>query len=161
MPDRPLSAGAMLREVARLYTRAQRAVADSCQSTNSQCHLLTELSRGGPFTQSELGARLGLEKSWVSRAVDAMVDADLITKQVNPNDGRSWRLALTAKGRRRSTELNRSLDAHAEYVLQAISKRDRNTLEAILPALIGALHAQASPLDEHSTTVGNELDEHR
>ena len=41
----------LLREVARLYTRAQRIVADCSQTSNTQCHLLTELGR---FPNAEL-----------------------------------------------------------------------------------------------------------
>ncbi len=58
--------GALLREVTRMYTRAQRVVADCCRTTNTQCHLLIELARSGPLSQADLGTRVLLEKSWVS-----------------------------------------------------------------------------------------------
>ncbi len=54
----PDQSSALLREVARLYTRAQRVVADCCRTTNTQCHLLTELARSGPLPLSELGTRM-------------------------------------------------------------------------------------------------------
>ena len=59
--------GGLLREVARLYTRAQRVVADCCRTTHTQGLLLTDLGRSGPLPLSELGTRVSLEKSWVSR----------------------------------------------------------------------------------------------
>ncbi|MFN5049738.1 MarR family winged helix-turn-helix transcriptional regulator, partial [Roseateles sp.] len=84
MPDLNLpsdaSPGNLLREVARLYTRAQRVVADCCRSTSTQCHLLTELARSGPLPLSELGLRLSLEKSWVWRAVEAMAARGWVSK---------------------------------------------------------------------------------
>ena len=57
-----------------MYTRAQRVVADCCRTTPTQCHLLTELGRAGPLSASELAARVLLERSWVSRALDTMVE---------------------------------------------------------------------------------------
>ncbi|HEV8691448.1 MAG TPA: MarR family transcriptional regulator, partial [Ideonella sp.] len=79
MSEAQVLSGSLLREVARLYTRAQRVVADCCRTTSTQCHLLTELARSGPLPLSELGTRVCLEKSWVSRAVDAMVERGVVT----------------------------------------------------------------------------------
>ena len=136
----PLKSGELLREVARLYTRAQRVVADCCRTTSTQCHLLTELARAGPLPLSDLGARVSLEKSWVSRAVDAMVERGLVTKQANPADPRSWLVGLTAAGEHTVDELNRTLDEHAEALLGALSPRDRSTVEHSLRLLMSALH---------------------
>jgi DNA-binding MarR family transcriptional regulator len=132
-------AGSVLREVARLYTRAQRVVADCCRTTNTQCHLLTELGRSGPLTVSELGTRVCLEKSWVSRAVDAMVERGLVTKEPNPADARSWLVTLTAEGERTVKELNRTLDEHADHLLGALSERERAAVEHSLMLLMKAL----------------------
>jgi DNA-binding MarR family transcriptional regulator len=132
-------AGSLLREVARMYTRAQRVVADCCRTTSTQCHLLTELGRAGPLPLSELGARVILEKSWVSRAVDSMVERGLVTKECNPADARSWLVTLTAEGERTVAELNRTLDEHAGQLLGALSGRERAAVESSLLLLLKAL----------------------
>ena len=131
--------GSMLREVARMYTRAQRVVADCCRTTSTQCHLLTELARSGPLPLSELGTRVCLEKSWVSRAVDAMVDRELVTKEPNPTDARSWLVTLTVDGFRTVEELDRTLDSHAEELLRSLSHRERVAVENSLLLLVKAL----------------------
>lgn len=95
-------AGELLREVARLYTRAQRVVADCCQTTSTQCHILTELGRSGPIPMSELGTRLLLEKSWISRAVETLVTLELVAKQ--PNPAPALRAAAGTSANRSSTE---------------------------------------------------------
>jgi DNA-binding MarR family transcriptional regulator len=138
MPQSPL-AGSLLREVARLYTRAQRVVADCCRTTSTQCHLLTELGRSGPLPLSELGTRVCLEKSWVSRAVDAMVERGLVTKEPNPADARSWLVTLTADGERTVTELNRTLDEHAAHLLGSLDPRERAAMAQSLLLLMKAL----------------------
>ncbi len=131
--------GELLREVARLYTRAQRIVADCCRTSSTQCHLLVELGRAGPLPLSELGARVTLEKSWVSRAVDGLVERGWATKEPNPLDARSWLVTLTADGESRVRELNATLDNHAARVLDQLNERDRATVEKSLLLLLKAL----------------------
>ena len=133
------TAGGLLREVARLYTRAQRVVADCCRTTSTQCHLLTELGRSGPLPLSELGTRVSLEKSWVSRAVEAMAARGLVTKAPNPQDARSWLVTLTADGERTVRELNQTLDDHAQQLLASLSERERAAVETSLLTLLKAL----------------------
>ena len=139
MSDSQVLAGGLLREVARMYTRAQRVVADCCRTTNTQCHLLTELGRSGPLPLSELGTRVILEKSWVSRAVDAMVERGLVTKEPNPSDARSWLVTLTAEGARTVKALNRTLDEHANQLLATLNERERAAVENSLLLLLKAL----------------------
>lgn len=133
------NAGELLREVARLYTRAQRSVAEACQTTNAQCHILTELGRSRPVTMTELGARLLLEKSWISRAVESLVERNLVTKKPNSTDARSWIVALTPAGRVRVRNLNRTLDEQAEELLASLGAGDRKQLHHALKALVTAL----------------------
>lgn len=133
------AAGSLLREVARLYTRAQRVVADCCRTTSTQCHLLTELGRAGPLPLSELGTRLSLEKSWVSRAVEAMAARGWVSKEPNPLDARSWLVTLTADGERTVRELNQTLDEHAQRLLASLSERERAVVETSLLTLLKAL----------------------
>jgi DNA-binding MarR family transcriptional regulator len=133
------TAGSLLREVARMYTRAQRVVADCCRTTSTQCHLLTELGRAGPLPLSELGTRVSLEKSWVSRAVEAMAARGWVTKEPNPSDARSWLVTLTADGERTVRELNQTLDDHAQRLLARLSARERDTVETSLLTLLKAL----------------------
>lgn len=133
------TAGSLLREVARMYIRAQRVVADCCRTTTTQCHLLTELGRSGPLPLSELGTRVSLEKSWVSRAVEAMAARGLVTKEPNPSDARSWLVTLTAEGERTVQELNQTLDDHAVQLLSKLSAPERDAIENSLLTLLKAL----------------------
>lgn len=135
--------GILLREVARLYTRAQRVAADACRTTNTQCHLLTELARSGAQPLGELGQRLCLEKSWISRAVDALAIEGLVTKRPNPSDARSWMVSLTGAGKRRVQQLNQTLDAHATQLLSALSAAERAQVTRALQRILGALRVEA------------------
>ena len=139
MTETNVRSGALLREVARMYTRAQRVVADCCRTTSTQCHLLTELDRAGPLSLSELGNRVSLEKSWVSRAVDAMVERGVVKKEPNPLDARSWLVTLTDDGVRTVDALNQTLNTHAEQLLGSLNARERAAVENALLLLLNAL----------------------
>ncbi|MGD9602372.1 MAG: MarR family winged helix-turn-helix transcriptional regulator [Gammaproteobacteria bacterium] len=140
-----IPAGALLREVTRMYARAQRVVADCCRTTSTQCHLLVELDRAGtPLSLTDLGARLCLEKSWVSRAVDTMVGRGLVTKEPNPADARSWLVTLTPAGRDTVSALNESLDTHAERLLATLGPDERAGVAHSLQRLLDALRTDPS-----------------
>jgi len=144
MNESKSASGELLREVARLYTRAQRVEADCCSTTPTQCHILTELGRSGPQAMTELGQRLLLEKSWVSRAIEGLADLDLVNKEPNPADARSWIVGLTAAGKRRVRELNATLDGHAEQLLDSLSERDRESVNRSLLLLLKVLRTDKS-----------------
>jgi len=137
------AAGALLREVARLYTRAQRLAADCCRTTNTQCHILTELGRSGAQPMVELGQRLCLEKSWVSRAIDTLVEEGLVAKTDHPRDARSWIVSLTTAGKRRVERLNEALDSHATQLLSSLHAAERQQVKQSLQLILGVLRTDA------------------
>ena len=139
MTDLPPNPGELLREVARLYVRAQRAAAECSGTSNTQCHILTELGRSGAMPLSELGARLLLEKSWISRAVESLVREGFVNKQPNPADARSWLVTLTASGEQRVAALNATLNGHANALLADLGKREQQEIARGLQRLHRAL----------------------
>jgi DNA-binding MarR family transcriptional regulator len=82
-----VSAGNLLREVARLHVHSQREQLACCNGTTStQCVILTEGGRNGPMTLADLGRRTGLDKGWLSRAVEVLVQQGLLTKALGDID---------------------------------------------------------------------------
>jgi DNA-binding MarR family transcriptional regulator len=109
MTDKPDSA--LLREVARLYLRLQRSCVAACGDTSStQCFILGEVYRCGSITQADLGRRLALDKSWTSRAVEALVQEGLLIKESAPEDRRAVVISLLKAGKNRAEELDWSLN---------------------------------------------------
>lgn len=139
MSNTDLCCGDLLREVARLYVRAQRAAADCCGTTATQCQMLIEIERAGAMPQNDLGVRLQLEKSWVSRALDTLVKEGLVAKAPNPQDARSSLITLTAAGKRRCEALNAQLDGHAERLMNQLTKSEQNTVNEGLALMLRVL----------------------
>jgi DNA-binding MarR family transcriptional regulator len=134
---------ALLREVARLYLQLQRACVAACGDTSStQCFILGEIHRGGPVTQAELGRRLALDKSWTSRAVDALVEEGLLIKEAAPEDRRAVVISLSKAGKKKAAELDRALNDHAEQIIGRVPQRQRPGVYESLRLLRDALRAE-------------------
>jgi len=137
------SIGILLRELTRLYAQASREHVTSGHDTSStQSHVLIELGRAGLLTQHELGLRLSLDKGWVSRAVESLVQAELVTKSRNDNDRRSRWLQLTPQGNTRYQALNASLDTFAEQLMQPLASAQRSSIHQALLLLLNGLQGQ-------------------
>src|SRR5436305_3714279 len=68
--------------------------------TATQAGLLFVLGRRDGVLLGEAGAALDLGMPGISGLVERTVEAGLIEKRADPDDGRAWRLWLTASGRR-------------------------------------------------------------
>jgi DNA-binding MarR family transcriptional regulator len=135
----------MLREVARLHAHAQREQVACCHGTTlTQCHIITEVGRHGPLTLADLGRHLSLDKGWLSRAVETLVQEGLLTKEGGHTDRRTILIALSPAGETRYQELNETLNAQAERVMARIPATDREYVVQALALLQQALRAEAA-----------------
>ncbi len=146
--DEVESAGALLRDVARLHVRAQREQVACCGTTVAQCHVLTELDRAGPQPLTGLGRRLGLHKGWVSRAVASLVEAGLVVRTGREGDGRVVMLSLSRAGERRVQALDRALDRQAGQVLARIAPAERPRVHRALALVRDALRAELASSED-------------
>jgi len=141
------TAGDLLREVARLHAHSQRERVACCNGTTStQCLILTEVGRNGPLTLADLGRRTSLDKGWLSRAVETLVQEGLLTKALGDADRRTIRIALSPDGETRFLQLNETLDAHAERVMACIPAAEREQVTHALALLHHALQAEATEI---------------
>src|SRR5215213_2582129 len=135
---------ALLREVARLYLQLQRSCVAACGATSStQCFILGEVYRSGPVTQAELGRRLGLDKSWTSRAVEALVQEGLLVKESAAEDRRTVVISLSRLGRERAEELDRTLNEQADQIIGRVPQRQRPGIYESLRLLRDALRTES------------------
>jgi DNA-binding MarR family transcriptional regulator len=112
--------------------RVQRFVAQAREDgvTPTQSGLLFVLGKRDGVLMGEAGAALDLGMPGVSGLTERMVEAGLIEKRADPEDGRAWRLWLTATGRKalaRSkagvAELNaRLIDGFSDAEIDIVSR---------------------------------------
>jgi DNA-binding MarR family transcriptional regulator len=146
-----LSTGALLRDVARLHTHLQRLYVSCCEGTTvTQCTVLTELSRSGPMTLAALSRRIGLDKSWTSRAVEQLVKVRLVGKVPGSEDRRTIQISLSNAGMARVRALDQTLNALSDQVFERIPTEHHPSLLHGLALLQQAL----SELTEEATSEG-------
>jgi amino-acid N-acetyltransferase len=142
------SSAQLIREIVRLYVRDQRKKAKCGDGASTvQCHVLIELMREEGLAQKALAGRLGLDKGWISRAVDTLVTEGYIAKKISAQDRRSVSLFLTAGGLTRARELDEELTDHAARLLDQVpSDRQvqvQESLQLLMDALAGAMPRRA------------------
>jgi DNA-binding MarR family transcriptional regulator len=98
---------------------------------------------GGRLTMSDLGLRVVLSRSRVSRVVDDMVAVDLVRRETNPDDARSAYAVMTSSGRnafRRTAPTY--LDLIEQHVARDLTNRELLMLSQLLERIATA------PFDE-------------
>lgn len=94
-------------------------------------------------SQSDLGARLGIDKSNVARLCAKLHAEGHAVQEPAPDDGRSRQLRLTAKGRRMAEKIQSSSFERFQRVAAAVAPEQR---QALLDSL-AALNAAVSTLE--------------
>jgi DNA-binding MarR family transcriptional regulator len=99
-------------------------------------NILFCLAHYGPLTARSISQVLGRPKNSISRAVDRLIERDLISSVPIATDRRHWLLTLQPRGRAlvdKSTALFRD---RQEHMLRALSKSERAALDRILAKLM-------------------------
>ncbi|MBA4136918.1 MAG: hypothetical protein C0518_06335 [Opitutus sp.] len=135
------NANALLRDVVRLFLTAQRSMTECCsEATARECQALLLIGAAeAPLTVQDFADKMSLEKTWASRLVVRLEKRGLITRVDHPEDGRSWLIELTAKGRKEHAALEHSLNDHAVNLLGCVPAAERANVERALIHLRDAL----------------------
>jgi DNA-binding MarR family transcriptional regulator len=139
-PTETPSPARQMRELVRLYLIQQRRAAHA-QDLPPQGRLLILIQKHGPLTQAEFGRIAGMEKSWVSRAVDRLVAAGWVERQPLESDRRCLQLYLTPAGEALAREVDQRMTANAEQLFATLSAAEQTSVSTALSLLLTALTA--------------------
>ena len=137
-----------LARVARLaaYLERERAgISAGADLKAGQFQVLAEL-RGRdpwPMTASDLARAIVLTSGGLTPVLDQLEERGLVTRQIDPEDRRARRIAITEKGR---SLIARALDqqtARHRALNSVLSVDERETLNAILRKLLVAVEGRA------------------
>ncbi len=141
-PDR---AAARLRETVRALVRrfsvAERADVACCGMTVAQAATLEALQGGGPTRLGELGRRLGISPSTLTRNLTRLTDRGLVRSADDPEDRRAATVQLTPAGLRAADEVARQGEAFFALVLAQLPDRRRAATLAALEDLWAAVRS--------------------
>jgi DNA-binding MarR family transcriptional regulator len=113
-----------LRVLEREILRQLEGETSCCGVSLPQCHVLLELSFGD-LSLKALADALNLDKSTLSRTVEAMVQGGLVTRAADPADRRALRLALSQRGRTKVATINDTCDRYYKSLLEQMRESDR------------------------------------
>ena len=105
----------------------------------SECHLVSELCNLGEATAKELGRRLVLEKSTMSRLVNGLVKTGHVAAMRDPDDGRRKLLFLTEKGIEGARRVNRYAIGQVSDALANLGQAEQAEIAAGLEKYARAL----------------------
>jgi len=107
----------------------------------SDAHALMEIGRDDAISQAELGSRLRLEKSTVSRLVRLLEERGWVARQRSASDGRVDELSLTKAGAKVNRDLARARARHFAGVCAHIPEAERAGVLRSVGILVEALRA--------------------
>ena len=110
----------------------------------SETAVLGELAGETGLSQQQLGERLGLEKSTVSRLAAAMEGRGWLVRERDPADRRCYRLRLTPRGQDLARRVRADVHGHHRRLLGALTDEERAALTVGLSALTRVLDEEAA-----------------
>lgn len=104
-----------------------------------QFRALTVLERVGPSNASSLAAAVGLHISSITRMSDRLVEAGLMTREVNPDNRREVELRITDTGSKLVHQVWQARSKELAQALRTLSPVQRGSLRAAIPPLLDVL----------------------
>jgi len=103
----------------------------------------------GPSCINRLAQELHLDSSTVTRQVGVLESGDLVTRHVDPKDGRSWLIDLTALGRKAMRTVERGRHQAIDSMLRGWSTEEVHDLARMITklnlALFDSMTEQSAP----------------
>lgn len=129
-----------LRELLRILVRnlgiLEKSDAQCCGVTLSQCHAIVEIGRVKKISLIELADLLGLDKSTMSRTINNLVDADLVTRDIDSENRRYISIQLTDSGIEVFKNIEESMYGYYTSIFSSIPENKREQVLESLQILV-------------------------
>lgn len=131
-----------VRRLAQLIQLQSDSVLMGCGISRAEFDILALLTRTGrPMTPSELASDLLTSPAGTTKRINKLVDAGLVTRQTNPQDGRGAYIRTTGKGQETIIPVLRSVSDFEGQLISFMSAEDRNDLTRLLRGLLTHVEA--------------------
>ncbi|MGV9775365.1 MarR family winged helix-turn-helix transcriptional regulator [Streptosporangium sp. NPDC003464] len=147
-PDLDLSAMGVFGRFSRLHTAAGRAVDEVFARHGLQrgeFDVLAALRRSGPpyvLIPSVLSATLMLSRAGMTNRLDRLEAAGLVERRLDPDDRRSFLVALTGEGRRVVDAAVSEHTANQVRLLSSLTPAERQTLDHLIRKLLSDVEGE-------------------
>jgi DNA-binding MarR family transcriptional regulator len=130
-----------IRWLVRRFGVAERADVACCGMTVAQAATLEALHDVDPIRLGDLGRRLGISASTLTRNLARLRERGLVTTSPDPTDGRAAVVSLTEKGRSAGAQVKSQEHAFARSVLDELPEGGADDTLAALESLLVAVRA--------------------
>lgn len=137
--EQALRLRASVRALVRRFSVSERADVTCCGVTVAQAAALEALAAEGPVRLGDLGRRLGIAPSTLTRNLARLESAGLVARGPDEQDARSTRVGLTARGRKAARAVAVQEEGFARQVLARIPADRRALVVESLGDLLGAV----------------------
>ncbi len=122
-------------------TRTARRLRQEASSDLSPTAIaaLASIERNAPVTPTRLAEIERVKKPTITRVINTLVEAGAISRDPDPEDGRSCRLNITAAGSERLAELRFKKSAYLARLLDSLPAEDVEVLDRAAQILERAL----------------------
>ncbi len=132
-----------LRELLRILVRNLGVLGKSDTScygvTIAQCHALVEIGRNQQISLIDLAVLLELDKSTLSRTVNNLVAADLVTREIDSKNRRYISIQLTDKGSEVFKGIEDSMHGYYSTIYKSIPEDKRMQVLDSLEILVKSI----------------------
>ena len=139
----PGSQSAVLRNgisaLVRRFSLSERADVSCCGMTVAQAATLGALREVGPLRLGDLGARLGIRPSTLTRNLVRLEERGLVRRGADSRDARAANVRLTPRGRRAAARVEQQEAQFAEEILRRLPAARRAEVLESLRLLLGAV----------------------
>ncbi len=98
-------------------------------------HVLSYLRSYAPCPISELGRVFGLKGSTLTSMLDRLEDREIIGREINPDDRRSFVIKLTREGRRLADRIQKIVEELEQLLGRVVGANDVKGFEAVMAAI--------------------------
>jgi DNA-binding MarR family transcriptional regulator len=111
----------------------------------SEIHVLANLADGRTRSIGELGSDTATKPTTLTSALDRLVRRGYVTRDLDPADRRSFRVSLTAAGRRAAEAARAAMRDLEQAALGAVSEAELAGFRAVTGALAESPAARRRP----------------
>lgn len=129
----------VIRALVRRFSVSERADVSCCGMTVAQAATLETLRMEGPLRLGDLGRRLGIHPSTLTRNFRRLEERGFVERTVEDDDGRAASARLTGRGRRAARDVERQAIGFAASVLDRLPDDRRADVVAALRQLMDAV----------------------
>jgi DNA-binding MarR family transcriptional regulator len=126
----------LLAQVSQIFRSVSDSFTDHVDIPRGQATVLCVVAKQDGITQSEIADQLSVQGATVTKMLQRLEEAGLVSRQRDPEDNRLVRVRLTEAGRQKERSINEQFGNMQELIFKGLSEEERVMLRQWLQQII-------------------------